>query len=330
MQKRLTKNRIGYIITLVMDIKENLFCADNRANKCKHVSLTHWFRKHWISKPKTIYKVLEDCYVSPYIGCLPPELIKACKNKQDILQITRKFRIFLDFFIISKYEEMRDSFEDCKFDVGAIGRLFDTDCQVFSKGSLSGEWRGAFAFVCKMSFPKLNANYALKIFYTDAKYFRRNGAFFEVPVALNSYKAEPKNNNKVYMASFSGPIYILSKWAGDNKDGLYNFNKNEIFYMHQNECSDRNFRQGKRIDFGDTFRTAYGAETYHVRKLYRKILALAESENIDELHKIFFSKYNYQDKKNLEKASSLVFYYFMFNGCSSKSDAYFTKYFYER
>ncbi len=314
----------------VMEVKDSFFCDDSDSNLCKHVSLTHWFRKHWISEPKTISKVLEDCYVSPYIGCLPPELIRACKNKRDISKITKKFRDSLDFFIINKYGKMRDSFEDCKFDVSSIGDLFDTECQVLSKGLLLGEWRGAFAFVCKMSFPKLNANYALKIFYTDAKYFRRNGAFFEVPVAINAYKAEPKNNNKVYMASFSGPIYILSKWAGDNKDGLYNCNKNEIFDMHENECSDRNFRQGKRIDFGDTYRTVYGSASYRVRKLYRKILTLTESENIEELHKVFFSDYNYQDKKILEKASSLAFYYFAFNGCSPKMDAYFTKYFYER
>ena len=87
-------------------------------------------------------------------------------------------------------------------------------------------------------------------------------------MAFNAYKAEPKSNNKVHLASFSKHLYMLSDWMDDASATYINENKYKIFDMNPREIVPRNFRNGKRIDFGDTYRTAYGAASYREKKIF--------------------------------------------------------------
>ncbi len=149
-------------------------------------------------------------------------------------------------------------------------------------------------------------------------------------MAFNAYKAEPKSNNKVHLASFSKHLYMLSDWMDDASATYINENKYKIFDMNPREIVPRNFRNGKRIDFGDTYRTAYGAASYKVRKMFRKIVAASEKENIYELIKLSSENYKYLDEKIFKEAFWLAYLHFSYNPCTPIIFAYFEKMFNNR
>ncbi len=292
--------------------------------KYGHVSLTHWFRREFVSSPSRIKNTIEKCAVSTSVGALPKEL-RTGKGKEQLSEYTEFFVQTVNYFLKENFYDLLYSENDVSYVLSEIGDLFYTKCTLEIKGTNSNNARrGGFAFVGKLSFPELGTSYALKVFYEDIC-AARHGAFYEVATALNAYKAEPKSNNKVHLASFSEYPYMLSNWEGDEPATYINENKYKIFDMSPREMVPRNFRNGKRIDFGDTYRTAYGAASYKVRKMFRKIISASENEDIDTLNKLFLAKYSYLDAKIFKEASWLAAFHVFYNPCSPVIDAYFKK-----
>ena len=299
---------------------QDIFSPENI--KCKHVSLTHWLRREFVPRPAMIKNTIKKCVVAEYIGSLPKEL-RDRKRKEQLSDYTRFFVKIINRFLKENFYDLLYSKEDIYYNFKEMGRLFYTDCFLEIKGSRSkNSRRGGFGFVGKLSFPELKTAYALKIFYEDME-IARHGAFYEVATAFNAGKAEPKSNNKVHLASFSKFPYMLSDWAGEETPIYLNENKYKIFDMKPIEIVARNFRCGKRIDFGDTYRTTYGAASYRVRKMFRKIVFASENEYTDELNKIFYSNYNYLDKKVLKEAAWLAFLYCSYNSSLSNIEKFF-------
>lgn len=240
----------------------------------KHVSLTHFLRRNWYRSPNGLQAILSKCTIAPYVGALPPQL-RARVTKDELSDVTHEFRMRLEDFLIDKFDSIMGASDTLHYDMARIGDLFRTQCHLnFGDGTYLGlrQWAGFSAVVAKMSFPELNAEYALKVFYdTPYMYASSHGFTFEVPTAFAAVHAEPRDNSRVYMASLIYHPYILSMWEGDNADGRIRKNENQIFETSVRESADRNYRGGRRIDYGETYRTLYGAASYNVRKMYRKI-----------------------------------------------------------
>jgi hypothetical protein len=118
-------------------------------------------------------------------------------------------------------------------------------------------------------------DYALKLFYKNRPKWIEydHGVCFEVATAFAANKAEPKDNNPIYMASLISEKYMLSAWAGEEDGIKERENKNTIFITSPHETSPRNLRAGRRIDWGETYLTDYGAMSYRARKIFRQIMA---------------------------------------------------------
>ncbi len=327
--KTIDKMYLLYKMVLIMEMQKSENNFDNGVKKYGHVSLTHLFRREFVSRSSRIKDIIEKCDVSTTIGALPKEL-RNRKKKEQLSECTKIFVRAVNYFLEENFYDLLYTEDDITYSFEEIESIFSTKCLFEIKGKSSKEARrGAFAFVGKLSFPDLNADYAIKVFYDDVNVCC-HGAFYEVATALNAYKAEPKSNNKVHLASFSEHPYMLSDWAGDAPATYINENKFKIFDMNPREMASRNFRNGKRIDFGETYRTAYGAASYKVRKMFRKIVNASEKENIDALNKMFFANYNYVEENVFKEASWLAFMHFYYNECSPKIDAYFKKMFKQR
>ena len=264
---------------------ENLSSIERRPS---HTSLTHFLRRNWLRNPFVLQAILSKCTVAPYVGALPPEL-RARVPREKLAEITYEFRMRLEDFLIDKIYEIRETSDGLLYYPDKIGELFNTRCVMeFGATNYAGYriWTGLAGIVCKMSFPELNAKYALKIFDTRQNDLYEHGAMYEIPTAFAAAHAAPRDTARVYMASFIYEPYMLSRWEGDVMDGRIRKNKNEIFVTSIHESESRNYRHGRRIDFGETFRTAYGAASYRVRKMCRKIIYATQNENFDILHQI--------------------------------------------
>lgn len=250
-------------------------CERRPAPKTRHVSLTHWLRHHYLRTPMELRNILATCDVDPRIGALPPELVARLKPA-DVAVVTTWFRNALEEFLVDNGYALRTAQKDGEYDLPAIGAMFGTSCRISYRGapgrSGSDVWRGAFGYVCKMSFPEIKCDYALKVYFSNgASAYGRHGPLYEIPTAFAAYAAEPRHNNPVYMASLFHDPYILSAWGGDDNDGWIRRNRYEIFTTRLSEVCERNYRCGRRIDFGDTFPTAYAGISYRARKIYRCI-----------------------------------------------------------
>ena len=282
------------VIIIAMINKNSILSARLNRPHPKHVALTKYFKRHWTSETYQTQDVLYGCNVSAKLGALPPEL-RARVPREQIVQVTAQFHDCLVQFIADYYDNLMqvkcpsylvedNGFVQLKYDsaykMPDISNLFGTDCvlkgrKISYEGNLR-PWRGAMGFVYKLSFPEINADYALKVFYMDSAGMGllEHGPWFEIPTAFAANKAEPNRNVPVYMASLDGDYYMLSKWAGDEPDKVKQKNKPYvIFHTRFGEKKFENYRNGRRIDFGKTILTFYGSCSYKERKLVRQILA---------------------------------------------------------
>ena len=259
------------------------------AKRVKHVALTGFLRKNWKRDPRYLQQIISDCDVSGELGALPPQL-RARVPKAHLSQVTAEFRAELEYFLMKNIFELGELDSDRVYDLKQIGNLFGTKCALTARGiNVYGvnPWSGAVGYVCKLSFPEINAHYALKLYHINGPIWgeRDHGAWFEVATAFAANKAEARDNNRVYMASLSNEPYLLSQWAGDKEDKIEaRKNTNQIFVTTDKEDESRNRRGGRRIDWGETFLTDYGAMSYPARKVYRQIMAcdqMAVKKSVD-------------------------------------------------
>lgn len=249
---------------------------DINAPSSSHRALTGYLRRNWSRNPNVLKRIVYNTNVSPYIGALPPQLRARVPHEQ-IASITAQFREILENFLIANAVDLREMESDKVYELPEIGNLFGTKCVMFARGiNVYGvnPWSGLLGFVCKLSFPEINAHYALKLYYNmpEAMHYR-HGPWFEMATALAANKAESQDNVPMYMASLKYEKYMLSQWAGDCDDGVpQRENKYKIFATRTDEDESRNRRGGRRIDWGETYMTSYGVMSYPARKIYRQVL----------------------------------------------------------
>ena len=252
------------------------FIYDINAPRVKHRALTGYLRKNWNRFHSFLQKVVYNCDVSPYLGALPPQL-RGRVAKENIPTVTAKFRENLEDFLIKNAYEIHQMAQDTVYQIPELGDLFGTSCVLETKGTNVYEvspWSGASGFVAKLSFPEINAHYALKLYYKNRPEWidYDHGVWFEVATALAANKAEPKDNNKFYMASLIYEKYMMTAWAGEEDGASERKNENPVFATSIKENEARNLRAGRRIDWGETYLTDYGVLTYQGRKLFRQIM----------------------------------------------------------
>lgn len=275
-----------------------------------HVSLTHFFKRNWEREPGRLISILSKCSVEPYLGALPPELRNRV-SRQDLSDITYKFRMRLENFLVARSDDVIGAANDITYSLDDIGELFGTRCQLLARGvNYAGicPWQGGFGTVCKLSFPEIGAEYALKIYNFFQEPGQGHGAMWEIPTAFAATHAEPRDNSRVYMASLTAGPYLLSKWEGDycSKLETGRFNQNEIFVTSPSENRPRNYRNGRRIDYGDTRRTAYGAASWRVRKMCRKIqYVIRDSMQIREIVKSALG--NPRQRRELDEVAEVLY-----------------------
>ncbi len=250
---------------------------DINAPRVHHRALTGYLRKNWTRNSNALKRIVYNTDVSPYLGALPPQL-RARVPREQIAGTTECFRENLENFLIKNAADLREMKADKVYDLPEIGDLFGTKCMLVARGiNVYGvnPWSGLLGFVCKLSFPEIDAHYALKLYYDNGMgvIHRDHGPWFEVATALAANKAESRDNVPMYMASLKYEKYMLSQWAGDRDDGVpQRTNENKIFYTRTDEDESRNRRGGRRIDWGETYRTDYGSMSYRARKIYRQAM----------------------------------------------------------
>ena len=285
---------------------DNILIYDINAPRVKHPALTKFLRHKWERNPNVLKRVVYNCDVSPYLGALPPEL-RAQLPKNKIADVTAQFREAMENFLIKNAPQMREMNADVVYDIPEIGNLFGTRCQLVSRGvNVYGinPWSGLSGFVAKLSFPELNAHYALKLFHPiDELRNFSHGPWFEIATALAAGKAEPRDNNPVYMASLMYEQYMLSAWGGDKDDNInQRENKYIVFVARDDEDESRYRRGGRRIDWGETYRTDYGNLSYRARKLFRQVASM----DADAAQRARANAKNARDKAEAERAIELV------------------------
>ena len=255
-----------------------LLVKDKRRAEVKHSALTGFLRHNWTRDTKRLKQIVYNCDVQPYLGALPPEL-RSILPKNKIASVTQQFRESLEDFLITNGFEIHDMDADKVYEIPSVGELFNTKCFLETKGINAygvNPWGGAVGFVCKLSFPEINAHYALKLFYKKPASWAHysHGPWFEIATAFAANNAQPHDNNPIYMASLKYDMYMLSKWAGDKQDGIPGRDKlYSIFETSLQENGVRNRRGGRIIDWGETFLTGYGRLSYPARKLVRQFIA---------------------------------------------------------
>lgn len=249
--------------------------------KLKYTSLTHLLRHDtWLTLPRLKY-ILENFDVSPDLGGLPPELCGRIAP-QDRADVTAAFHLNIAEFISQNRLKLMSFKTVFCIPWNGLAALFGTPCVVECRNrapdSDSEPWRGAIATVCRVTFPEIGASYALKVFRGD-NYSSAHGPWYEIPAAFGANSAEQKDNNPVYMASLGAVKYMLSAWGGEEKEvgNTIRENKYEIFTTMEPEMHGGNWRGGRRIDYGRTHRTLYGAASYKARKLYRQLENVADN-----------------------------------------------------
>lgn len=254
---------------------------DINAPRPRHRALTGYLRRNWSRNPNVLKRIVYNTDVSPYLGALPPQL-RARVPREQIASITAQFREHLENFLINNIVDLRKMDSDQVYELPEIGNLFGLKCNLLARGiNVYGvnPWSGLLGFVCKLSFPEIDAHYALKLYYDHIPEVTHysHGPWFEAATALAANKAESHDNVPMYMASLKYEKYLLSQWAGDRDDGVpQRENEHKIFYTRTDEDESRNRRGGRRIDWGETYLTNYGGMSYHARKVYRQALNMDE------------------------------------------------------
>ncbi len=284
---------------------ENLI-YDINAPRVKHRALTGYLRKNWNRFHTHLQKIVYNCDVSPYLGALPPQL-RAQVAKENISVVTAQFREELENFLIKNAYEIHQMVQDKVYQIPELGDLFGTSCVLETKGGnvfRVNPWSGASGFVAKLSFPEINAHYALKLYNKDRPEWidYDHGVWFEVATALAANKAEPKDNNKFYMASLIYEKYMLTAWAGEEDGAKERKNENLVFATSVKENEARNLRAGRRIDWGETYLTDYGVLSYQGRKLFRQIMNKDEQAVKNTISKTR----NNIERKEINKAIELA------------------------
>ena len=306
------------VMLVFVSYKDLIFSAKPNKPHPKHAGLTKYFKHNWTPETYQVQDIVYGCNVSGKVGELPPQL-RARVPREQIAQVTEKFHKCLAKFIADYYDnfmqvkcqidwDMESNSKPLKrvsaYKLSDISELFGTDC-ILNGRSISAvghlrPWRGAIGFVYKLSFPEINADYALKIFSRDMDDFGlfRHGPWFEIPTAFAANHAEPNRNVPIYLASLRDEYYMLSKWAGDKSDSVQQKDKPYVIF-HTSVCDNRssNYRKGRRIDFGSTKLTFYGKCSYKERKLARQMIA----GDIAAVEKHLNGITNKLDYKNLEK-----------------------------
>lgn len=250
---------------------------NNAEHKIKHRALTGFVCRKWKRNTRLVQDIVKRCCVSECLGALPSKLRERVPMEH-VAQVTKAFHAQLQSFLGENKANLDCPDVDQVYDLPQIGSLFGTKCVLMVRGiNICGvsPWAGAVGYVCKLSFPQLNAHYALKLYFDDGPEWAKldHGAWFETMTAFAANKAEPKDNNRVFMASVGQMPYLLSEWAGDKQDNIpMRENTNQIFVTSDAEEEERNRRAGRRIDWGETYRTVYGAMEYDARKIYRQIV----------------------------------------------------------
>jgi len=275
-------------------------------NKFKHSSLTHFMRRN--CDPNMVASILARCDVSPRVGCLPPQLVPLVRP-QNRANVTNAFGLCLENFFVNNIDTIRDLKSDMVFSVPDISALFSTECVIASRGvSVFGvcPWSGGFGVVCKVSFPKIHAEYALK-YFLESGWHKGHGAVFEISTAFAANHAEPRDNCPIYMASLNpGCEFMLSQWAGDVNDGIVRDNKYGIYSTSDDERHPRNWRGGRRIDYGETYQTDYGKMSYSERKLFRKILRAADMGYDSEFEYMYNIARHKRDRECLDHVMQMA------------------------
>ena len=283
--------------------KRILSSCEKRIERPKHSGLTQFVRKHGIDNDGIycLLNIWKKCDIKPHIGFLPPEL-RELVDKKDISSVTSKFFAELDFLVVDKGEELKHHTE-MKYYLTEIGELFNTLCVLETYERMPNldyayrEWGGVIGDVYKLTFPEIHAAYALKVFKQEVYGYKGHGPFYEIPTAFCANKCEPKRNNPIYMANLFGAQYMLSKWAGeDNVVPLPEDKETTMFQTTYQESHYGNYRNGKRIDFGDTYKTDYGHLSYNARKMFRKMENMRPRQimKLRERQKDNFSKSDFE------------------------------------
>lgn len=268
-----------------------------------HRALTGFLRKNWVRNPRHVRTIVQNCDVSPYVGALPPQL-RARVAPGDIEPVTAKFRDVLEDFLIANAFEIREMKADKIYEIPEITNLLGTKCQLETKGATYiglSPWEGGVGFVSKLSFPEINAHYALKLFKPFADDEMEHGPWFEVATALAANRAEPKFNSPMYMAALKYEKYMLSQWQDDAVRVPRN-KKYKIFQTSTDENGIRNWIGGRRIDFGETYKTEYGKLSYRGRKIYRTVM-YGDDAQVEKIRKNARGTF---DKRDLNQALALA------------------------
>ncbi len=292
------------------------FLTKDRDCKPAHRPLAGFLRKHWSPNiGRVVQRIIENCDVSSTIGELPPQLREFVEPDQ-IRTSREKFCAALGNFVNKKYKYIcEECYKDKIYPMPEIEQIFGTKCVIEVNGKPGPKglrpYEGSLGFVCKLVFPDVELEYALKLFYKKSwapEYGPYHGSFAEVAAAFAANRAEPRDNNPIYLARLTGKKdYMLSQWQYEAKDlPLQRFNQFEIFRTGLLEVEPRNWHAGRRIDFGGTYETAYGMAKYPVRKLYRKMLAAAERNDTDAMQKMKDNVKNYIEKQNFNRAIECV------------------------
>ena len=294
-QLKMRQTRYSGMGRLLRKIGFDKFLCRVGAKKTEHSSLTKYARKYGVEG--NILSVMKACDVDCHIGELPPELLQLV-DKQDRSAKTKEFFMALDKLVKTKGSEL-SKHQQLVYRLPEICKIFDSYCVLRTAKPIKNfineyeTWGGSFGDVYKICFPEIGAEYALKIYKPLRRHagteWNRHGAQYEIPTAFCANKAEPRENNPVYMAKLRGNEYLLSKWQDKEEKPIPRY-QNHIFETSNSErkaCRE-NFINGIRIDYGDTYRLDYGYLSYNGRKWYRKI-------NTENLYQI---KYEYAKLKN--------------------------------
>ena len=293
--------------------KRTLSSCESDRDFVKHTHMTKLFKRCG-AYVYDAYKIFLNCDISKYVGSLPPELINLIP-KESIAHITKQMCKELESLVMDfEYELEKRSKEIYELD--SVGELFNTKCvlQTYDKSDIRCYynnkicgWFGVCANVYKISFPEINAHYALKIF-KGFESIRGHGVQYEIPTAFCANNCEPEKNARIYLGVLFGGQCMLSKWidAKENDELPDVFvNDTAIYQTTYQEVRPDNFKAGKRIDFGGTYKTEYGSMSYNCRKLFRKF-KLMTPEQIEILKRKAKNKF---DKYEFEKAYNLYLDY---------------------
>ena len=292
--------------------------AFDKDNDCKpaHSSLTGVLRRYWSPNiARYITTVIEKCNVSNHVGQLPPQL-REFVEPTEIPKATQQFCAALDNFVNKKYTYICEAcYKNKIYPMPEIEQIFGTKCVIEVNGEPVGKglrpYEGSLGFVCKVVFPDVELEYALKLFYKKSwapEYGPLHGALAEIAAAFGANQAEPRDNNPIYLARLTGnKKYMLSQWVYEAIDlPMMRKNVNQIFETSLQEQGARNWHAGRRIDYGGTYKTKYGMAPYPVRKLYRKMVNAANKNDNAAMQRLREDAVGYIAKQQFNAAIKCV------------------------